>query len=68
MSQDALDAKARKWIAMQNRRFNKKKTVSNPVTIEMPPEHVRKIIKDHGELPGHVKVLPACVLRRRICC
>ena len=60
MSQDALDAKARKWIAMQNRRFNKKKTVSNPVTIEMPPEHVRKIVKDHGRrmsLPAHVTAM-----------
>jgi hypothetical protein len=50
MSQEQLDVKARKWTAMQNRRFNKKKTVSNPAVIEMPPEHVRKIIKDHGAL------------------
>jgi pre-mRNA-processing factor 8 len=49
MSQEALDRKKTKWIAMQNRRFNKKKTVSNPIAIEMPPEHVRKIIKDHGK-------------------
>ena len=61
MSQDALDAKARKWIAMQNRRFSKKKTVSNPVTIEMPPEHVRKIVKDHGN-QGSPSLLQADVI------
>lgn len=48
MSEEAVAAKARKWTAMQNRRFNKKKTVSNPVYVEMPPEALRKICKDRG--------------------
>ena len=51
MSQEALDAKARKWTAMQARRFgNRKKGYVDTGKQPLPPEHLRKIIKDHGDL------------------
>lgn len=48
-SQAELDKKAQRHRTMQQRRFAKKATVSNPEQISMPPEMLRKIIRDHGE-------------------
>lgn len=51
MSQEALDAKARKWMSMQARRFgNRKKGYVDTGKQSLPPEHLRKIIKDHGDM------------------
>eukprot|EP01031_Cornospumella_fuschlensis_P042657 gene42657-52122_t len=48
----ALDAKSRKWAQLNSKRFsNKRKTGTVQVAKEdMPPEHVRKIIRDHGDM------------------
>lgn len=48
-----LDAKAKKWAQTNSKKFSKKKGksgVSEVVKEDMPPEHVRKIIRDHGDM------------------
>lgn len=50
-----LAAKAAKWqTAHQKQRRTrqepKRRTQTAPPKVPMPPEHVRKIIKDHGDL------------------
>lgn len=48
-----LEAKSKKWVQLNNKRFSKKKTSGITVAAvkeDMPPEHVRKIIRDHGDL------------------
>lgn len=51
MSQDQLDAKARKWNSLQGRRFGaSRKTVVDPGKQMLPPEALRRIIKDHGDM------------------
>jgi hypothetical protein len=47
-----LAEKAQKWRAHQARRYAEAKK-SSPAAVQkapMPPEHVRKIIKDHGDM------------------
>lgn len=49
----AMDAKSRKWAQTNTKRFNKKKKAGGFVEVykeDMPPEHVRKIIRDHGDM------------------
>ena len=46
-----LQERARKWRQLNNRRYAPKKKhgyVESPKE-DMPPEHVRKIVKDHGD-------------------
>lgn len=51
MSQDQLDAKARKWNSLQGRRFGAtRKTHVDPGKQMLPPEALRRIIKDHGDM------------------
>lgn len=48
-----LDNKSQKWSQLNNKRFSNKKKSGGLVDAykeEMPPEHVRKIIRDHGDL------------------
>lgn len=48
-----LDAKSKKWAQSNTKRFNKKGSKKGPVDSykeDMPPEHVRKIIRDHGDM------------------
>lgn len=47
MSQDSLDAKARKWNSLQSKRFgsSKKTAFVDTGKQSLPAEHVRKIIK-----------------------
>jgi pre-mRNA-processing factor 8 len=54
LSEKHLSEKAQKWISLNNKRFNIKKRfgVAAPQKEKMPPEHVRKIIKDHGDMSG----------------
>eukprot|EP01038_Epipyxis_sp_PR26KG_P010035 gene10035-13492_t len=51
---EILEAKSRKWAQLNAKRFsNKKKSIGGFVDAykeEMPPEHVRKIIRDHGDM------------------
>lgn len=53
MPQEQLDAKARKWQQSQSRRFGDRRGKTGILDTgkqELPPEHVRKIIKDHGDM------------------
>ncbi|CAO1613068.1 unnamed protein product [Sympodiomycopsis kandeliae] len=53
LTQEQIQAKSRKWQQGQARRFGDRKGKTGFVDTgkqEMPPEHVRKIIKDHGDL------------------
>ena len=50
----SMDEKARKWQMLNARRFSeKRKFAGGDVYLEkppMPPEHLRKIVKDHGDM------------------
>ena len=51
----ALFAKAQKWAKHNGKRFSKQQggATSGPTAVqkeEMPAEHVRKIIRDHGDM------------------
>jgi pre-mRNA-processing factor 8 len=51
MSQENLDAKARKWNSLQSRRFgSSRKTVVDAGKQQLPPEALRRIVKDHGDM------------------
>lgn len=50
-----IEKKARKWRQTQTRRFSEKRKSGGGGGIdggkaELPPEHLRKIIKDHGDM------------------
>jgi pre-mRNA-processing factor 8 len=48
-----LDIKSKKWSQLNSKRFSNKKKAGGAVEAfkeEMPPEHVRKIIRDHGDM------------------
>ena len=49
---DPLQEKARKWANLQARRFGQKRRYGFVDTYkeDMPSEHVRKIVKDHGDM------------------
>ena len=48
----SVDERARKWQQMNARRYAKKKKIGyvEPQKVDMPAEHVRKIVKDHGDM------------------
>jgi pre-mRNA-processing factor 8 len=48
----ALKEKARKWQQMNGKKYGEKRKFGyvDSVKDDMPPEHVRKIIKDHGDM------------------
>ena len=50
--QAVLENKSRKWAQLNTKRFSNKKKVGNVEAVkeDMPPEHVRKIIRDHGDM------------------
>lgn len=50
--ESVLALRARKWQKMNSKRFNDKRRFGFVETFkeDMPPEHVRKIIKDHGDM------------------
>jgi pre-mRNA-processing factor 8 len=52
VNQDALDQKSRKWQSINNKRFSEKRKAGyvQQAKSNMPPEHLRRIIKDHGDL------------------
>ncbi|KAL8138631.1 hypothetical protein V2J09_004632 [Rumex salicifolius] len=47
-----LDEKARKWMQLNSKRYGDKRKFGFVETQkeDMPPEHVRKIIRDHGDM------------------
>ncbi|KAJ1517390.1 Pre-mRNA-processing-splicing factor 8 [Coelomomyces lativittatus] len=77
LSNDKIKDKARKWLALHAQRFSEKKKfgMSMPQKEKMPPEHLRKIIKDHGDMSskkfrhdkriylGALKYMPHAVLK-----
>lgn len=72
-----LEEKSRKWKQLQGKRYSEKKKfgMSDTQKEEMPPEHVRKVIRDHGDMTsrkyrhdkrvylGALKYMPHAVLK-----
>ncbi|ETO18630.1 hypothetical protein RFI_18631 [Reticulomyxa filosa] len=72
-----FDEKARRWQKLNSKRYESKKKggVAEMEKFAMPPEHVRKIIKDHGDMSnrkfrhdkrvylGALKYVPHAVLK-----
>lgn len=53
LTQEQLMAKSRKWQQSQSRRFGDRRGKTGFIDTgkqELPPEHVRKIVKDHGDM------------------
>ncbi|GAA5963418.1 hypothetical protein JCM21900_000442 [Sporobolomyces salmonicolor] len=78
MSQEQLEAKSRKWQALQAKRFSDRKRKTAFVDTgkqQLPPEHLRKVIRDHGDMSnrkfrqdkrvhlGALKYVPHAVLK-----
>ncbi|CAM8964921.1 unnamed protein product [Rhodiola kirilowii] len=51
-SEARLEEKARKWMQLNSKRYGDKRKFGFVETQkeDMPPEHVRKIIRDHGDM------------------
>ncbi|KAF9917840.1 Pre-mRNA-processing-splicing factor 8 [Lobosporangium transversale] len=77
LNQEKLEEKARKWQQLQAKRYGEKRKfgfVAHEKS-DMPPEHIRKIIKDHGDMSskkfrhdkriylGALKYVPHSVLK-----
>ncbi|CAG8614473.1 16156_t:CDS:10, partial [Cetraspora pellucida] len=74
---EKLEEKARKWQQMQTKRYGEKRKFGfiEHEKVDMPPEHIRKIIKDHGDMSskkyrhdkriylGALKYVPHAVLK-----
>uniref|UniRef100_A0A8C3LXD9 Pre-mRNA-processing-splicing factor 8 n=1 Tax=Chrysolophus pictus TaxID=9089 RepID=A0A8C3LXD9_CHRPC len=77
MSEEKLQEKARKWQQLQAKRYAEKRKFGfvDAQKEDMPPEHVRKIIRDHGDMTnrkfrhdkrvylGALKYMPHAVLK-----
>ncbi|EIW70772.1 hypothetical protein TREMEDRAFT_38390 [Tremella mesenterica DSM 1558] len=55
LTPEEIEKKARKWRQSQKRRFNEKRRAGGGGGVDfgkadLPPEHIRKIIKDHGDM------------------
>jgi len=52
LSEKALEEKSKKWQQLQSKRYAEKRKFGfiDAQKEEMPPEHVRKIIRDHGDM------------------
>lgn len=70
-----LEARAKQWTQIQKKRFRASKHTITPTKVEMPPEHLRKIIRDHGDLSsrtvaadkrshlGSLKYMPHAIIK-----
>lgn len=77
LTEEEIQAKAKEWRTHQSRRFSERKKHgrSQPQKEKMPPEHLRKIIKDHGDMSnrkfrhdkriylGALKYMPHAVMK-----
>ncbi|XP_016317573.1 pre-mRNA-processing-splicing factor 8-like [Sinocyclocheilus anshuiensis] len=77
MTEEKLQEKARKWQQLQAKRYSEKRKFGfvDAQKEDMPPEHVRKIIRDHGDMTnrkfrhdkrvylGALKYMPHAVLK-----
>ncbi|KAI8884710.1 pre-mRNA-processing-splicing factor 8 [Backusella circina FSU 941] len=75
--EEKLIEKSRKWTQLQNKRYGEKRKFGfiEHEKADMPPEHLRKIIKDHGDMTakkfrhdkriylGALKYVPHAVLK-----
>ncbi len=52
LSEEKLHEKARKWQQLQAKRYSEKRKFGfvDAQKEDMPPEHIRKIIRDHGDM------------------
>ncbi|KCV67421.1 pre-mRNA-processing-splicing factor 8 [Fonticula alba] len=52
LTNQELEQKSKKWLQMNNARYSERQRFGStvPQKEEMPPEHLRKIIKDHGDM------------------
>ena len=48
----SMDEKSKRWAALQNKRYAHKRRLGFVATNkeDLPPEHVRKILQDHGDM------------------
>ncbi|GAA5861740.1 hypothetical protein JCM8547_000720 [Rhodosporidiobolus lusitaniae] len=75
MSEHVLEQKIRKWKSLQGKRFGSKVKTQVESKASLPPEHLRKIIRDHGDMSnrkfrqdkrvhlGALKYVPHAVLK-----
>lgn len=77
MTEDKLQEKSQKWHQIQTKRFAEKRKFGfvDAQKEDMPPEHIRKIIRDHGDMTsrkyrhdkrvylGALKYMPHAVLK-----
>lgn len=77
MTEEKLQEKAQKWHQLQSKRFAEKRKFGfvDAQKEDMPPEHIRKIIRDHGDMTsrkyrhdkrvylGALKYMPHAVLK-----
>jgi pre-mRNA-processing factor 8 len=77
LSEEQLKEKAKKWQQLQSKRYAEKRKFGfvDAQKEEMPPEHLRKIIRDHGDMTskkyrhdkrvylGALKYMPHAVLK-----
>ncbi|GIY42207.1 pre-mRNA-processing-splicing factor 8 [Caerostris extrusa] len=77
LSEEKLQEKARKWQQVQSKRYAEKRKFGfvDAQKEDMPPEHIRKIIRDHGDMSsrkyrhdkrvylGALKYMPHAVLK-----
>lgn len=75
--QAVLRERAQKWARLNAKRYATKRRFgyTEPAKEDMPPEHVRKIVRDHGDMSnrkfrydkrvylGALKYIPHCVLK-----
>lgn len=77
ITEEKLQEKAQKWQQLQSKRFAEKRKFGfvDAQKEDMPPEHIRKIIRDHGDMTsrkyrhdkrvylGALKYMPHAVLK-----
>lgn len=77
LSEEKLSEKSQKWHQIQSKRFAEKRKFGfvDAQKEDMPPEHIRKIIRDHGDMTsrkyrhdkrvylGALKYMPHAVLK-----
>lgn len=77
LTEDKLQEKSQKWHQLQTKRFAEKRKFGfvDAQKEDMPPEHIRKIIRDHGDMTsrkyrhdkrvylGALKYMPHAVLK-----
>jgi hypothetical protein len=69
-TEEQLEEKARKWQQMNSKRYGSKRKFGYQASqkVDMPPEHVRKIVKDHGDMSNKKVCLCsnfACIIGSR---